>query len=263
MKKVLIIFLIAGGSLFPGCQKDSSKLVTHNYTKQQWIGGLIGILSGMKLHINNYTPVKNQYEQEDIYAYENPKSSSLLIPSVSSVPLVFDVPVTREDPYSLYIDDLNSTRLMGDAHDGDAFITVNFESDGVEIKGDCINNAACVCGNPTMDLNNIVAIIPLTFAPAKDGSVNIASGDVSFTSDATETGPCVDNVCAFACSLAAPDRKVEMQTTVEKFIEDYVDQNSSLISPLFTQYLKTLGVTGPIVSIQIKSNGDLAVEDKE
>jgi hypothetical protein len=54
-----------------------------------------------------------------------------------------------------------------------------------------------------------------------------------------------------------------MQTAIEKFIEDFVDQNSGLISPPFTQYLKTLGVSGPIVSIQIQSNGDLKVVDKE
>jgi len=54
-----------------------------------------------------------------------------------------------------------------------------------------------------------------------------------------------------------------MQTSMEKFIEDFVDQNSGLISAPFTQYLETLGVSGPIISIQIQSNGDFKIVDKE
>ena len=78
-----------------------------------------------------------------------------------------------------------------------------------------------------------------------------------------ESGPCVNNACAFLCDILAPNRKSDMQTAIEKFMEDYVDSNSGLISPLFTQYLKTLGVSGPIISIQIQTNGDLNVVDKE
>ncbi len=249
-------------SFFYGCQKDS-KFVTHVFAKQQWIGGLLEIFNGTKLHLNNYTATAYQFEQQDIYAYENPKSSSLSIPSFSNVPWTFDVPVTRQDPYSVYINDVNSTRLTGDAHDGEAFLTVNFESDGTEIIGDCVNNALCLCGSPKMDLSNIQSVIPLTFAPANDGSVSVASGDVSFTSDINETGPCVNNLCAIFCDIIAPNRQSDMQTSIEKFFEDFIDQNSSLISIPFTQYLKSLGVNGPIISIQIKSNGDLSVEDKE
>ena len=262
MKKIILL-LAAVSCSFWSCKKNQPNFVTHVFPKQQWIGGLIGIFSGMKLHLNNYTSAAHQYEQDDNYAYEDPKSSSLLIPSLSNVPWAFDVPVTRQDPYSIYIDDVNSTRLAADAHDGEAFITINFESDGTEIIGDCVNNVSCICGSPRMDLTNIITLVPLTFAPASDGSASVSAGDVSFTSDISETGPCVNNACAFLCGILAPNRQSDMQKAIQKFIEDFVDQNSALISSPFTQYLKTLGVSGPIVAIQIKTNGDLSVEDKE
>lgn len=261
MKTKIFLFIVVL-SVFFGCTKNSQKIVTHNFPKQQWIGGISGIFSGMKLHLNNYTSVRKQYEQDDNFAFENPKSSSLSIPTLSNVPWAFDVPVTRQDPYSIYINDVNSARFITDAYNGDAYITVAFESDGTEIIGDCVNNIACICGTPQLDLSNIIALIPLTFAP-KDGSVSIAAGNVTFTADEVETGPCVNNVCAFLCDILAPNRNSDMQKAIEQFIEDFIDQNSGLISTPFIQYLKTLGVTGSIVSIQIASNGDLTVEDKE
>jgi hypothetical protein len=265
MKKVFILLVtvlfITVFSFLYSCQKDT-KISTHVFPKQQWIGGLSSIFTGMKLHLNNYTPAKHQYVLDDNSAYDYPKSSSLSIPTVSSVPWPFDVPVTRQDPYSIYLNDVNSARFITDAHDGYAYITVSFESDGVEIIGDCVNNLICVCGSPTVDLNNISTAIPLAFAP-KDGSVSISSGNVSFSSTVTESGPCVNNACAFFCDILEPNRNTEMQKAIQEFIEDFIDQNSGLISTPFAQYLKTLGVTGPIVSIQIRTNGDLSVQDKE
>lgn len=260
MKKVFI-FLTTVFPLVYGCQKNT-KFVTHVFPKQQWIGGLSSIFSGMKLHLNNYTASKHQYEQDDNYAYEYPNSSSLSIPSLSNVPLAFDLEVARQDPYSIYLNDINSTRLITDAHDGFAYITINFESDGTEIIGDCVNNLFCICGSPAMDLSNIVTVIPLIFVP-KDGAASITSGNVSFSSDKAESGPCVNNACAFFCDILAPNRKSDMQKAIQNFIGDYIDQKSGLIAPLFTNYLKTLGVNGPIVAIQVLSNGDLSVEDKE
>jgi hypothetical protein len=261
MKK-LVFLLISICCFYFNCQKKSANFVTHNFSKQQWIGGLTNIFSGLKLHLNNFTSIKHQYEQADEFAYENPSSSSLSVPSVSSVPLTFDSPVTRQDPYSIYLNDVNSSGFATDAYNGDAYVTISFESDGTEIIGDCVNNIACICGSPRLDLSNITTVIPLTFWP-KDGGVNIEAGDVSFHATIAESGPCVNNACAFLCDIFAPNRKSDMQTAIEQYMEDYVDGNSGLISPLFTQYLKTLGVSGPIISIQIQSNGDLKVVDKE
>jgi len=260
MKK-LFFLLISICCFYLGCQKKSN-FVTHNFPKSQWMGGLSSIFNGMKLHLNNFTSTKHQYQPEDEYAYESPNSSFLAVPSVSSVPRQFDSPVTRQDPYSIYINDVNSTGFATDAYDGKAYVTISFESDGTEIIGDCVNNIACICGSPRLDLTNTTALIPLTFWP-KDGGVSIESGDVSFNATMAESGPCVNNACAFLCDILEPNRKSDMQTAIEKFIEDYVDDNSGLISPVFTQYLKTLGVSGPIISIQIQTNGDLNVVDKE
>src|SRR5262245_23825766 len=98
MKKIFFLVIIVCYA-FPLCQKNSPNFVTHNFPKQQWIGGLSYIFTGMKLHLNNFTSTKYQYETDDNFAYENPKSSSLAIPSMSSVPWSFDSPVTRQDPY--------------------------------------------------------------------------------------------------------------------------------------------------------------------
>ena len=117
-------------------------------------------------------------------------------------------------------------------------------------------------GSPREDLSNITCLIPLTFAP-KDGSVAIAAGDVTFTSDVAESGPCANNACAFFCDIFAPNRNSDMQKAIEKFVEDYVDSYSSIISALFSQSLQNLGVKGPIVAIKVLTDGDLSVEDKE
>jgi len=122
---------------------------------------------------------------------------------------------------------------MSDAYNGDAYITIAFESDGTEIIGDCVNNIACICGSRRLDLSNTNAVIPLTFAPGNDGGVSIASADVSFNATMAESGPCVNNACAFLCDILEPNRKSDMQTSIEKFIEDFVDQNSGLISAPF------------------------------
>src|SRR3954469_22346924 len=227
MKRVSILLVTVLSFLY-GCQKDT-KITSHVFPKQQWIGGLSSIFVGMKLHLNNYTGTKHQWVQDDNFAYDYPKSSSLSIPSVSSVPWPFDVPVTRQEPYSIYLNDINSARFTTDAHDGSAFISVSFESDGVEIIGDCVNNLICICGSPTLNLGNIVTLIPLAFAP-KDGSVSISSGNVSFTSTVTESGPCSNNACAFFCDLLVPNRNSDMQKAIQKFIEDFIDQNSGLLS---------------------------------
>lgn len=259
MKKLIAIIFLTP-LIFLGCNKNnSSKIVTHNFTKQQWIGGLMNTVSGLKLHLNNYTSVKNEYEQGDTYAYENPNSSSVTLGTISKS---FDIEVTRQDPYSIYINDVNSSKLQGDAHDGLAFILINFESDGTEIIGNCVANIACICGDPKLDLSNIVATIPLAFG-VNDGTVSLEAQDASFTSDISESGPCVNNACAFLCDILAPNKNSDMQKAVAKFMEDYFNQNSAVIAIPFNQYLKNLGVSGPIVAITIKTNGDLSVEDKE
>ena len=180
----------------------------------------------------------------------------------------FDIPVTRQDPYSIYINDVNSTTLQADAHDGLAFITINFESDGTEIIGDCVNNIICICGAPKLDLDDIVGTIPLAFGPSNGsvtplGTVSVEAQDATFTSGISESGPCVNNACAFACDIFAPNKNSDMQKAIAKALEDYVNQNSAIISSALTQYLQNLGVSGPIISIQIATNGDLMVEDKE
>lgn len=258
MKKILAIVFLAI-IIFPGCHKDSSKLVTHNFTKKQWVGGLMGLVSSLKVHLNNYTPTKHQYNQDDNFAYENSKSSSYTLNNVTNT---FDIGVTRQDPYSVYINDVNSARIQGDAHDGLAFLNISFESDGTEIIGDCVNNAACICGAPKMDLKDILTTVPLAFG-ISDGAVTIEAQDVSFTASVTETGPCVNNACAFLCDLLAPNKNTQMQNAIGDSMEVFLNSKSSLLAIPFNQYLKQLGVSGPIVSFIIAANGDLKVVDKE
>jgi len=260
MKKLITIISFIP-VIFLGCGKTNSpKLVTHNFTKGQWIGGLSSTVGSLKLHLNNYTATKHEFEQDDNYAYENSKSSSITFGNSS---ISFDIPVTRQDPYSIYINDVNSTRLETDAHDGYGFVTVYFESDGTEIIGDCVNNIICVCGSPKLDLSNIQALVPVAFSP-KNGSVAIGSAPgATFTSDISESGPCVNNACAFFCDIIAPNKNSDMQKAVANAMEDYIDQYSSMISIPFNQYLQKLGVTGAIVSIKIATNGDMSVEDNE
>jgi len=215
MKKLFFLVMIVSCA-FPLCEKKETNFVTHNFSKQQWLGGLNDIFNGMKLHLNNFTPTKHQYEQDDNYAYGSPTSSSLDVPAVSSVPFVFDSPVTRQDPYSVYINDVNFSGFTTDAYN---YITVAFESDGTEIMGDCVNNLICVCGSPRLDLTNTTALIPLTFAPGSGGAVNIAAGDVAFTANIAESGPCVNNACAFLCDIFEPNSKATCKQQLKNLLK--------------------------------------------
>ena len=265
MKKITGLVVISMATLLIGCDKKCPpKLVTHNFTKQQWMGSFNSIFKDIKLHLNNYTSTKHQFEQDDDSAYKSPKSSSLLVPAVSTVPSYFDIAVARADPYSLYINDVNSTSFVPDAGNGLASITISFESDGTEIIGDCVNNLFCgLCGGaPMVELDNILMVVPLAFSP-QDGSVAIEAQDVSFTSGYQESGPCSNNFCAFACDIFAPNRKSDMRKAIQQNIEDYFNINSFLIASQFDKELQQLGVTGSIVAIQIKTDGDLMVEDSE
>lgn len=260
MKKYLFIVAAFGISFFSGCNKnDNSKIVKHSFPKNQWVAGLLSQLSGLKIHLNNYTATKYQFVHEDNYAYENPKSSVIVL-GTDSIP--FDIDVYRHEPYSIYINDMNSTRLQGDAHDGLAFITINFESNGTEIIGDCVSNLACLCTAPQLDLSSIVTLMPIALG-IKNSAISLEAQDTKFSSVITESGPCVNNFCAFLCDLVAPDKNSEMLKAIANYMEVDFNQKSDLIAFPFNQYLKNLGVTGPIVSVKIETNGDLTIQDKE
>lgn len=260
MKKIIIILVLIGMAL-AGCDKKGPNLVAHHFPKNQWIGDLLQMFGTFKLHINNYTPIKHKYTQNDDSAYENPGTSTMILGTKA---LKFDVPIYRKDPYTFYVNDLNSTRISGDASNGTAKILIQFEGDGQEIVGDCVNNAICSCnGAPQLNLSSIEGVIPVIVYPKDGAAVLESQGNPAFNCQISETGPCVDNVCAFACNLLAPDKNDSMKKTFATYLQSYFNQNAGFISSDFAVYLQSKGVTGPIVTITIANNGDLDVTDRE
>src|SRR5690606_33634774 len=159
-------------------------------------------------------------------------------------------------PYSIYINDVNSTGFAPDARMRNGLITLLFEEYGTEVVGNRVGNIACVCGDARRTLTQTKTGGCITVA-ARAGRLTIAHIDAKLSATDEETGPCVDNVCAFACDLFAADRESQMQDAVEAQVITHFNAYKGIIEGLFNNHLETLGVTGEITSANIGSNGEL------
>ncbi len=57
-------------------------------------------------------------------------------------------------PRRYYYNDINLNSIRGDANGQYLRLTANWESDGPEFRGECVNDAGCMFGTPTVQLNN-------------------------------------------------------------------------------------------------------------
>jgi hypothetical protein len=247
---------IAAIAAISGCCRDGVRIEERVLPKEQWIGMLDGWFGTLSIRLNNYTPVDHEFHPEDELAFHVPNDSSL---SVSGVPVtMFDIPVERRDPYSFYVNDINSTAITPDTRNRFAMVTVTLEGDGEEIVGNCVDNVLCICGEPRIDLDDIVLELFLSLS-ASEGRLVIDGVQTSISSTFSETGPCVDNVCAVGCGLFAPDRESTAREIVETRVSSFVDMNRGLLEAAFNAHLQSLGVTEEITSVTVLPNGDLSL----
>ncbi|SRR5690606_37019881 len=238
-----------------GCCENGVRTEAVTLEKAEWIGALRTTFDGISLRLNNYTPNDHEFSAENVSAFYKPDDSYLTVEALG-LNIPFDIPLQRQEPYSIYINDVNSTGFEPDARMRKGLITILFEEDGTEVIGNCVENIACVCGDPRINLNQMKIEVWLTVG-ARAGRLTIADIDAKLSATYEETGPCVDNVCAFACDLFAADRESQMQDAVEAQVITHFNAYKGIIEGLFNNHLETLGVTGEITSANIGSDGEL------
>lgn len=250
-------WLCSSATVFTGCCRDGVRTETRTLTKEEWIGSLGGTFGDLTLRLNNYTPNFGEFREEAELAFFKPNDSFLAIGSLG-ISFPFDIQVQRSDPYSLYVNDINSTRVVPDARGGKAVITIEFEDNDTEVVGNCVDNFFCFCGDPAVNLDDLKIDILLTLGAA-GGRVVIRDVDARMRSTFEESGPCVDNACAFACDLLAPDRESTARSSIEGRVVEFFNMNRGLVEGLLNNHLRSLGVTETITSAIVGQNGDLSL----
>jgi len=234
------------GLAISGCRENA-------IPKSQWLGGLSSLFAGAAVRANNYsaTPVDGQPPESRFHLADD---SALTLPSGASI--AFDIPVTRREPYSLYVNDLRSNGIGVDAGGGRVTVRVTFESAGPEIVGNCVDNVACICGDPRIELDGGALDISFGIAAAR-GALVLDRIGATFGSGFSETGPCHENVCAFLCDVIRPDRESNARTAIETAARRFVDNNRSLIEAQLNTHVRGLGVTGRITYARVDRDGSL------
>lgn len=241
--------------LVSGCCEDGVRTESQTLEKEEWIGALSATFDGVSLRLNNYTPNDHEFSAEDVSAFYKPDDSYLRVDALD-LDIAFDIPLQRQNPYSIYINDVNSTSFEPDARSRKGLITIFFEEGGTEIVGNCVDNIACICGDPRINLNDMKIEVWLSVGAA-GGRLTISDIAAELSSTYEETGPCVDNVCAFACDLFAADRESQMREAIEEQVVNHFNSYRGIIEGLFNDHLESLGVSGEITSASIGTEGEL------
>ena len=122
----------------------------------------------------------------------------------------------RGGPYTVYLDNLVSieNEVFLDVDDGRLIIRIPFESEGLELRVNCVDNIICV-GDPNLHLDNAVMELRFAFTDNPNG-IRIASVEADFEADIAEgEGLCQDNFFAFLCPMFLPG-----DTELKREIED-------------------------------------------
>lgn len=241
--------------LISGCCENGIRTEAETLAKEDWIGALNSTFAGISLRLNNYTPNDHEFSAADVSAFYKPDDSYLRVDALD-LDIAFDIPLQRQDPYSIYINDVNSTGFTPDACSRKGLITISFEDAGTEIIGNCVNNAFCDCGDPRVNLNDMKIDVWLTIG-ASGGRLTISDIAANLSSTFEETGPCVNNFCAFACDLFAADRESQMRDAIEAQVVQHFNSYRGIIEGLFNDHLESLGISGEITSASIGADGEL------
>lgn len=227
-------------------------------TEAQWTGGLAGLVATASVRLNNFSPTPIA-GAPPVRAFYLANDSSLTLGGVS---LVFDIPTQRREPYTFYISDIRSSGAAMDVAAGRATLRISFESAGPELIGNCVENIACICGEPRVELDS--GVLDLSFEVAARGG-RLVLDDIrsNFSASYDEAGPCRDNACAFLCDIIRPDRASRAREAVERAATGFLNGNRGLVETALNAQVRRLGVTGRITFAKIQRNGDLLIVEDD
>lgn len=222
--------------------------------KGDWLPALEP-LTAARVRLNNFSPTQVP-GQPAVSAFHVADDSTF---TMAGVALPFNIPITRQDPYSFYLHDMRSTGTTVDASGGRVVIRVAFESEGHELVGNCVENLFCICGDPRIDLDD--ARLDLEFRiGARDNRLVLSEVGARFVSSFGEAGPCRDNACAVACDLFAPNRENQARAAIERQATSFLESQRPTLETLLNAHLRSvIGPTTRIASALIGARGELVL----
>lgn len=235
-----------------GCCQDGKRTEIRTLPASEWTT-VFSAITEATLRINNYTPNAYEFDSTDLRAFYRPSDSVLRLGDGGE--LRFDVPVSREPPYSVYINDLNSTGVELGTSGKRVALTIALESDGDELIGNCVSHAQCICGDPIMNLDEGKLQISFLLV-AEDGVVKPTAFRTTLVSTYTERGPCQSNLCAFQCE-PIEEREDTARTAIESQVTEFLSENQALFTVAIATGMQALNIEGEILEIELKSDGGL------
>lgn len=192
------------GGFFNNCASEDApvaKLYTESWgdvTINQSLLNLAAAVAGSQISLifDNHTATRGQFCSDanpggcppglsadpQTYNFYQPNASS--IAQMGNPPMTFSITPTRQDPLTIYIDDLRSQSLSLTTSGSRFVLGINFESAGPEIRMDCIRNAGCFLYPSTMELDTPRASISFALN-LQAGRVTYGDAQATFTTTST------------------------------------------------------------------------------
>jgi len=155
MKKRAGCIAVFGFMFFsvPGCVSVpdmAGKIGMKKLPKIEWVKMVNRAFASFKIRLSNYTPIQNQYDKSQVNAFYKPHDSYISFLGMKlEIPLY---PPRRQDPYTVYLNDLNSGSITIDVKDGRYELRIQNEGAGKEVITNCIKNFNCgILGEPSID----------------------------------------------------------------------------------------------------------------
>ena len=136
-------------------------------------------------------------------------------------PLTFSITPSRNDPMTVYIDNMASSSIDFTTSGSRFLLGISFESAGPEIRMNCIRNFICgFVGNPTLEVDSARAV--LSFALAAEAG-RVVFTDVTVTVTTSSTGDSVSAANGIATAMAdkinnEPAIKAAVSTALDSII---------------------------------------------
>ncbi|QMU29092.1 hypothetical protein [Adhaeribacter radiodurans] len=227
--------------------------------RANWFPLVESVLNSTSIRLNNYTPNRNEFDSRQEFAFLKPNDSHITFNGITQVITELENEASiRREPFTIYINDLNSSAVTSATIGPQLVVNVQMESDGTEIITDCIKNIACV-EKPTIEVDD--AIITLFLKPEVDGTGNlIFKVDTDFSA-ASRVSICHDNFWAFLCGLfgineGTVNQGLESRITSFLSSPNIQERINGSVRPLISSLL---GPGERLTSINIGNTGDLLI----
>jgi hypothetical protein len=192
------------GGFYNNCASEDApvaKIYTENWgdvTVNQSLLNLAGAVASTQISLifDNFTGTQGQFcnsgnpggcppglsADPETYQFYQPNASS--ITQMGNPAMSFSITPTRQDPLTVYIDDLRSQSLSFTTSGNRFVLGINFEDAGPEIRMNCIRNAGCFLYPSTMELGTPRASISFALN-LQNGRVTYSDAQATFTTSST------------------------------------------------------------------------------